>query len=144
MKRILLIESSDAPVFVIRPGGDFIPQMIEKAMGYNLFAETLKYLNSDTYALPELTEGAAAVRYFQFPAGIIDEIHGTDQIKEDPDLLWLQFNLKEGDKIPEMVHSYTCSGCIVVKGDTAEVVSLYANRLIENMQVKVRSLGEGE
>ena len=127
----------------IRPGGDFIPYMIEKAMGYNLFGETLKYLIGDTYALPELTEGAAAVEYFQFPTGIIDEIHGTGQIKEDPNLLWLEFNLKEGGcMIPEMVHSYTRSGCIVVKGDTAELASLYANRLIKKIQVKVRSLDE--
>lgn len=123
----------------IRPGGDFIPYMIDKALDYDMFSETLKYLVKEQYSIPLLKEGAAAVRYFQFPPGVVEEISGIDEVKQDPDLLWLEFNLKKGDIIQEMVNSYTRSGCVVVKGETAEIAALNAKRLMDKIKIVIKS-----
>lgn len=128
----------------IRPAGDFIPYMIKKALGYDVFSETLKYLTGQPHSVPHLQQGAAAVRYFQFPAGICEEITGVDEVRQDPNLIWLEFNLKPGDMIPDAVDTYTRSGCVVVKGETAEQAAAHVEQLMRKIRVEVRSWDENK
>lgn len=119
-----------------RPGGDFIAYMLEHAFHIELITLTMEHLLGTPINVRKGREGAAAVRYFQIDPGRVESITGIEDLKNHPNLLWLEFNLNVGDEVKEMVSTFTRYGCFVIQADTLQEVHELADELLKRVQIR--------
>ncbi len=118
-----------------RPGGDFIAYMLEKAFKIDILSLTAKYLLGEDVIMPPIIPTGAAVRYFQINPGEIISIEGINEIRKHPNVVWVDCSLEVGNHIPEMVNSYTRSGCVVVTASSPDEAAKIADSLVKNLTV---------
>ncbi|MDR6224743.1 ATP-grasp domain-containing protein [Desmospora profundinema] len=128
-----------------RPGGDFIPYMLDKVFGVDVFVLTINHLLGMKKQMSIMQDKGAAVRYFEAEPGVIQSIQGIEKVKDDPHVLIVDFERKAGEQVAEAKDSFSRPGCLVVSAETpqkaAEVadylknkVNIYTNRKINTKE----------
>ncbi|MFE4699742.1 ATP-grasp domain-containing protein [Streptomyces sp. NPDC056738] len=102
-----------------RLGGDRIPRLVELATGLDVEQAVFAALAGTPVRPPKAT-AAAAVRFFTFPPGRVDEIHGPDTVGGLDHVDELSIRLRPGDNVPEVRDSKSRHGHVLVSGASPE------------------------
>lgn len=102
-----------------RLGGDRIPRLVELARGLDIEQAIFAGLAGAPARVPEAT-ATAAVRFFAFPPGHIDDVRGLEQVRSLPYVDELTLRLRPGDTAREVRDSKGRHGHVIVSGATPE------------------------
>ncbi|MEV6756986.1 ATP-grasp domain-containing protein [Streptomyces sp. NPDC051214] len=102
-----------------RLGGDRIPRLVELAGGLDIEQAIFAGLAGAPVDVPEPT-ATAAVRFFTFPPGRVDEVRGLEQVRRLPYVDELTLRLRPGDTVAEVRDSKGRQGHVIVSGATPE------------------------
>lgn len=102
-----------------RLGGDRIPRLIELAGGLDVEQAIFAGLAGAPIEVPEPT-ATAAVRFFTFPPGHVDEIRGLQKVQGLPYVDELTLRLRPGDTVKEVRDSKDRQGHVIISGATPE------------------------
>jgi len=97
-----------------RPPGDLIPQLIERAYGFNLYEALLETLAGRPVELPSRATRSAGVRFFRPPAGRVAAIRGSHVLDEDPRVFDHFIRLEPGDEVDTFENSWHRVGYFAV------------------------------
>ncbi|MFF3934568.1 ATP-grasp domain-containing protein [Streptomyces phaeofaciens] len=102
-----------------RLGGDRIPRLVELATGLDVEQAIFAAL-ADRPAEPAEPTATAIVRFFTFPPGRVDEIHGLQRAARLGHVDELSLRLRPGDTVPEVRDSKSRHGHVIVLGASPE------------------------
>lgn len=105
-----------------RTGGDHIPQLVEMAVGVQLFELAFGWPIGRVTALesaPE-TRGAGAVRFFWPSPGRVVSVQGMEQAAKMPGVEDIHLKVGVGDEVPVVQRSADRVGFISARGKTPE------------------------
>ncbi|MGW1066376.1 ATP-grasp domain-containing protein [Streptomyces aureus] len=102
-----------------RLGGDRIPRLVELATGLDIEQAVFTQLAGAPLDPPPAT-AAATVRFFTFPPGRVDAIHGPEEVAGLPYVDELNIRLGPGDTVPAVRDSKSRHGHVIVSGATPE------------------------
>lgn len=106
-----------------RPGGDFLPVLVEGACGVDLVRETLASIGGKaSFASEDLshTPAAMAIRFFTLSDVVITGISGLDAAAAMPGVEHVVCDAAIGDTVGPLASSDSRQGFIVVRGATLE------------------------
>ncbi|MEU6067450.1 MULTISPECIES: ATP-grasp domain-containing protein [Streptomyces] len=102
-----------------RLGGDRIPRLVELATGLDIEQAIFAAL-ADRPAEPTEPTATAIVRFFTFPPGHVDEIHGLETAARLGHVDELSLRLSPGDTVPAVRDSKSRHGHVIVSGASPE------------------------
>ena len=102
-----------------RLGGDRIPRLVELATGLDIEQAIFAAL-ADRPAEPAEPTATAIVRFFTFPPGRVDEIHGLETAARLGHVDELSLRLSPGDTVPAVRDSKSRHGHVIVSGASPE------------------------
>ncbi|MFI5973445.1 ATP-grasp domain-containing protein [Streptomyces sp. NPDC051452] len=102
-----------------RLGGDRIPRLVELATGLDIEQAIFAAL-ADRPAEPAEPTATAIVRFFTFPPGRVDEIHGLETAARLGHVDELNLRLSPGDTVPAVRDSKSRHGHVIVSGASPE------------------------
>ncbi|GLY30938.1 ATP-grasp domain-containing protein [Kineosporia sp. NBRC 101731] len=122
-----------------RFGGDFIHTMLAHAIpGLELFGQVFDDLLGRRDRPGPLTPTrGAAVRYLAPPPGRIEAVHGWDEVREHPAVLYSELNAGPGDVVPALHRSADRIGLIVVGAETTAQAKQLAIKLTESIRFDI-------
>lgn len=103
-----------------RPGGDFLPVLVERSYGVDLVRKTLTHLSGKTLLLDSaaLPQRYSAIRFFILSNVVITGVSGLDSVTKLPGVEQVVCDAVVGDEIGPLTSSDSRQGFIVVTGDT--------------------------
>ncbi|MGW0908750.1 ATP-grasp domain-containing protein [Streptomyces sp. NPDC002853] len=102
-----------------RLGGDRIPRLVELAGGLDIEQAIFAGLTGAPVDVPE-PSATAAVRFFLFPPGRVEEVRGLEQVRRLPYVDELTLRLRPGDTVTAVRDSKGRHGHVIVSGATPE------------------------
>lgn len=122
-----------------RVGGDSIPTLVRQVTGYDLLdlaaGWPLDRVRSDQAAAE--VAGAAAIRFFTPPPGLVSGISGVERARGLPGVLKLHLPLKTGDRIQAIEDSGTRVGHVVAVAPTAARAAALCRQVIAEVRIEV-------
>lgn len=107
-----------------RPGGDFIWEMVHRALGVDLVKETLEALTTGSPPSREPGTGAAAVRFFAHESRTLEAVDGVAEAAAMPGVVRVWCTAKPGDILGPLRSSDDRQGYILATGrDSAEALA---------------------
>lgn len=103
-----------------RPGGGFIWEMVEHAMGIDLVKETVEYLVNKKKLNRPKGIGAAAMRFFAFENKTVNSIVGLQKAQALSHVIRSNCTIQHGAKLGPLFSSDDRQGFIVVTGTTTD------------------------
>ncbi|AIK35364.1 D-ala D-ala ligase family protein (plasmid) [Bacillus pseudomycoides] len=119
-----------------RFGGDGIPRLVELATGQDMYKELFMMLKSNTPPIPNRPSKVAMVHSLQWPAGVLKELSGIDDVKKLPFLDDIG-TPNEGDFIKEIKDSGTRHGFFMVSGNDFNDVENHVNTINSLIKFKI-------
>lgn len=103
-----------------RPGGDYLPVLVERSFGIDLVGETLTYLGGKPSTLNSamLPSRASAIRFFLLSNVVITGISGVDSVAALPGVEHVMCDAAVGDEIGALASSDSRQGFIMTTADT--------------------------
>jgi biotin carboxylase len=121
-----------------RAGGDRITQLLELA-GVDLYGLALDSLIGRAPHSVSLPKRVAAVRYFRFPPGRLKYLAGIEALANAADVVHCSVDVRPGDYVHPVLHSFARHGCFVITGDEYAATSARADALRESVLAQVES-----
>ena len=125
-----------------RTGGDHIPQLVEMAVGVQLFELAFSWPVGRVAPLERAPEvkGAGAVRFFWPQPGRVVSIQGMEQAARMPGIEEMHLRVGVGDEVPVVHRSADRVGFISARGKTPEEA---LNRCMRAMgEVKIETVSD--
>jgi biotin carboxylase len=124
-----------------RPPGDLLPQLIEKAYGFNFYQAQLDILLGNRPALPERASRVAGVRFFRPPAGTFQQLKGIERLAQESQVFDYFVNMKEGEPVPTLRNSFSRAGYFAVSCDSLAELDSVVERLTAELEFVVSPVG---
>jgi biotin carboxylase len=132
------IMSTDGPQLVecaSRPAGDCILDLIGLAWGVNLYEAIALIYCGVTPTIPEKSQRAACICFFEPPVGTVKSIEGLETLKSQPvGLVTWKLNVKKGDRIHPMTSSWARVGYIITTGENQNMANRNADVIMGNIK----------
>jgi biotin carboxylase len=117
-----------------RPGGDFIWELVLRAMGRDLVRESICHLAGLPPQSRTPGRGAGCVAFFGYENVVIERVQGIEAAREAEGIIRLQCSLEPGQRLGPLRSSADRQGVIVaVGGDLAD-----AERRLAQAQDRIR------
>jgi carbamoyl-phosphate synthase large subunit len=109
-------------------GVDNYEYLIKQALGEEVNSEAL-----DNLQLPK--EKCVVMRFFDFGEGIAKEVHGKEYLKNHPNMIDYQLEVKPGDKLENPKYGRLRPGHFIVGADTYEEAQQAAADVLKHVYV---------
>ncbi|WP_306334504.1 ATP-grasp domain-containing protein [Streptomyces sp. KL118A] len=119
-----------------RLGGDRIPRLVELAGGLDIERAVFAGLAGTPVEVPEPT-ATAAVRFFTFPPGRVEAVHGLQRVQALPYVDELRLRLRPGDTVTEVRDSKGRHGHVIVSGATPEETRSRCAEVLATLQLVI-------
>ncbi|WP_368502645.1 ATP-grasp domain-containing protein (plasmid) [Alkalihalophilus sp. As8PL] len=103
-----------------RPGGDFIPDLIEYTNGIDIYSTVLDDSNFHNIHNSSRAGYATVIRFLTIDSGIVTKIAGLNKAKSHPLLKKLELSVKIGDQVNTIKNSFDRPGYIITVGKNLE------------------------
>lgn len=122
-----------------RPGGDFIPDLVQLSTGYDLYSLTLGWYCGLVEPILEPAQpiGGAAIRFFVPPSGKVKSIIGVEEALSNRGVSRVSVEVKVGDQIPKIKSSFDRVGYVMAIGDSAQEASKICEEVTRQVQFVV-------
>lgn len=122
-----------------RPGGDFIPEMMQRCTGFDLLSTALAWpsgLLKAPVPKPQWQQGAA-LRFFLPDPGRVQRVSGVEAAADKPGVAQLALRVKAGDQIQPMLSSVERVGYVMVLDADAEAASRRCREVVAGIEIVV-------
>lgn len=119
-----------------RLGGDRIPRLVELSTGLDIERAIFAGLAGDPASAAPHT-ATAVVRFFTFPPGRVDAVHGLAEVRALDHVDELVLRLRPGDVTGAVRDSKSRQGHVIVSGATAEQAHHRLARVLSTIEVVV-------
>jgi biotin carboxylase len=104
-----------------RPGGGYIHLLVEVVYGIEPYGAVFDDLVGRQPQTDDWSpRGAGAIRYFVPPPGVVTAIGDLEAVAADPACMWLDLDLRPGDRVPPMRDATMRPGQVVALADTPQ------------------------
>ncbi len=120
-----------------RPGGDNISSdLLIEALGIDIFKATVDYYLDNPININISKEKSSAIAYLLADReGIVSEVKGIDDIKENKNVVKSEIYVKPGDKVTLATSSDDRLGYVITLGNDSKEAKDYAVGLISNIKL---------
>lgn len=123
-----------------RGGGTLISSDIVKwVSGFDMQEALIRCLEGDVINVKEIVplKRSAELHFFDFGSGRVESVSGVEKVRSMPEVLHMDFPIKEGDIIHTCTDDRSRQGFVIVFGETAKEVARVLNRIDETIKVEV-------
>lgn len=124
-----------------RPGGDFIPQLIEMSTGFNLFKALVEWAGLsqfETSALEYSRDTVASYYLFAEQDGVVESYSHPDALRWQPCLKEIAIYPSAGQRVSKTHDSFSRIGHIIVSGKSATECIEKAVKIEEELNIVIR------
>lgn len=122
-----------------RPGGDWIPDLVQLSTGYDLYSLTLGWNSGlvEPVLEPVPPVGGAAIRFFVPPNGKVESIIGAEAVQSKRGVVRVSIDVKPGNQIPMLKSSRDRVGYVIATGDSSQRASEICEEVCQQVQFVV-------
>ncbi|HDR7671323.1 TPA: ATP-grasp domain-containing protein [Bacillus wiedmannii] len=100
-----------------RPGGDYIPELVNLSYGINLYEMTLNwFVKEKKTEINTIANEGAAIKFLRFNPGKVKKIQGLMEASSLKGVIRVELNVKNGEYINPVTKSRDRSGYIIAVG----------------------------
>ncbi|HEV2376847.1 MAG TPA: ATP-grasp domain-containing protein [Streptosporangiaceae bacterium] len=103
-----------------RVPGAFIPELVAKAYGFNLYGSLVRMLAGLDPLLIDHACGVAGIRHFTVPSGVLTEVRGIEKLGDLRDVFAYRIKMAPGERVPSFKDSWRRAGYVAAKCANAE------------------------
>ncbi|PFO99848.1 ATP-grasp domain-containing protein [Bacillus cereus] len=133
--------TANGPIIIeshTRAGGDNIPILIKLALGIDIYDIYLTNILGNEDIVPTVAKReCAAIKFLEFPNGIVKSIAGIDLVKSSTGIERFHLDLKEKSKITPFTSSLNRYGKIIATGKSRKEVQLNINKALEQLDIEI-------
>lgn len=119
-----------------RVGGDRINELVRIAWGVDMIAAAVAWpLLRVRPRLPQSPRGAACIRFFTPPPGLVTLVAGVDEVRSHPAVAELEVSVREGDTVRRLERSADRCGHLLVTAATAGEAFALARELAARVTI---------
>lgn len=122
-----------------RTGGDFIPLLVEQAVGVNLLRENLVACSGGTPSLAPSRRRAAAIRFLTGRDGTVASVVGADLAERFPAVLKVHVKVAPGHTTHWPRNSHDRLGSVIAVADTPAVAAAEADAAVAQVALTYTS-----
>lgn len=134
--------TEDGPKFIemaARGGGSRISSHIVPAIsGVDVVEGVIKQALGESYPISNISSKAAILEFFTIPKGTLKRIVGIKEALQIPGVMEINFQVKQGDKIPEINNDRIRPGFFIVTGKNRSEVNEIANQVREHIIIELK------
>lgn len=122
-----------------RPGGDFIPELVQLSIGYDLYSMALGWPCGLVKPVVEqvLPMGGAAIHFFVPLRGKLEAVFGVEEVRTIRGIVRVHIGAQPGTHIPTVKRSSDRVGYVIAIADSASEASSLCEEVTKRVQFVV-------